>query len=174
VLRDEEGLVVTACPAEHGLFVGHRVPAELSEHSAGPARALDPGATSAPHAMPSSEATTELACPRCKEPMTRRTFARESTIVVDVCSAHGTWFDAGELRAAAALTVSRSHDIPDVADPDQQQQAGATLDVALALEQARDEETARRGIDLATDVLDTFNMFVLGRSGWDARRKRWR
>ena len=36
-------------------------------------------------------------CPVCAELMNRRNFARSSGVVVDVCKAHGTWFDAEEL-----------------------------------------------------------------------------
>lgn len=43
-----------------------------------------------------------LACPICKDRMSRRQFALGSGIVVDRCIAHGVWFDAGELELAAA------------------------------------------------------------------------
>jgi Zn-finger nucleic acid-binding protein len=39
-------------------------------------------------------------CPVCDEPLVR-TQARPSTVFVDVCSDHGTWFDANELRIVA-------------------------------------------------------------------------
>lgn len=101
--------------------------------------------------------------------MTRGAFARSSPVVVDVCPAHGTWFDAGELRAAAADAAANA------GPPDELgTRSAATLDVALALEAARDEETARRGVDLTADLLDTFDSLVLGRSRWEARRSRWR
>ena len=38
-------------------------------------------------------------CPTCSEMMNRRQFADGSGIVLDVCRLHGTWLDAGELRA---------------------------------------------------------------------------
>lgn len=85
--------------------------------------------------------------------MDRRTLG--SGVLADVCMTHGTWFDAGELRAVMA-----SRDAAPV-DPGQ---AKATLDVALALEAARDDGTARAGIAVAEDLLDTFNVLVLGRS----------
>jgi hypothetical protein len=99
--------------------------------------------------------------------MEPRELSRESSIVIDVCEAHGTWFDAGELRAAAATAAPAPPKpaLPSEAGPDDlQRRAAATLDVALALEQARDEETARRAVDVADDVVDTFNLFVLGRT----------
>jgi Zn-finger nucleic acid-binding protein len=39
-----------------------------------------------------------LRCPQCNEMMHRLNFARCSGVIVDVCSAHGTWFDANELH----------------------------------------------------------------------------
>ena len=39
-----------------------------------------------------------LACPHCARPMKREPLARAG-VTVDLCVAHGMWFDAGELRA---------------------------------------------------------------------------
>jgi Zn-finger nucleic acid-binding protein len=36
-------------------------------------------------------------CPVCRDPMTRTVFGKRSGVVVDVCRAHGSWFDPGEL-----------------------------------------------------------------------------
>lgn len=41
-----------------------------------------------------------LPCPRCAAPMTRRAFAERSGVIVDVCAAHGVWFDRDELARA--------------------------------------------------------------------------
>jgi len=38
-----------------------------------------------------------VGCPVCSELMLRRNFGETSGVVVDVCSAHGVWFDRGEL-----------------------------------------------------------------------------
>ncbi len=40
-----------------------------------------------------------LKCPECRDVMNRRLFAEGSRVVLDVCRAHGTWLDRGELRA---------------------------------------------------------------------------
>ncbi|HEX6764098.1 MAG TPA: zf-TFIIB domain-containing protein [Polyangiaceae bacterium] len=47
-----------------------------------------------------------LPCPSCKALMNRKNFGGESGVVVDVCSAHGTWFDEGELPAVLAFVES--------------------------------------------------------------------
>lgn len=36
-------------------------------------------------------------CPFCHTIMNRKNFGRSSGVVVDICSRHGVWFDAGEL-----------------------------------------------------------------------------
>jgi Zn-finger nucleic acid-binding protein len=37
-------------------------------------------------------------CPLCQAVMQRSAFGKTSGILVDVCAAHGTWFDRGELE----------------------------------------------------------------------------
>lgn len=39
-------------------------------------------------------------CPLCRAIMNRVNFGKRSGVIVDVCKAHGTWFDAGELTRA--------------------------------------------------------------------------
>lgn len=39
-----------------------------------------------------------LPCPACRKLMNRVNFARCSSVVVDVCRVHGTWFDQNELQ----------------------------------------------------------------------------
>jgi len=47
-----------------------------------------------------------LACPRCTRPMRREPLARAG-VTIDLCRAHGMWFDAGELRAFVAALRAR-------------------------------------------------------------------
>ncbi len=42
-------------------------------------------------------------CPHCRQLMHRVNFAKHSGVVVDVCRAHGTWFDAQELQRIVAF-----------------------------------------------------------------------
>jgi Zn-finger nucleic acid-binding protein len=173
-VRESEGAVVSACRHGHGLFLTRSVLREVERAGAGMASSLDEGAP-APDEAPADDTGTAM-CPRCREPMTRRTFREGIGIVVDVCAEHGTWFDAGELRAALAAarrmtTGERAQvGLPRGQEHDLHERANATLDVALALEQARDEETARRAIDLGDDLLDTFNVVVLGQESKRRRR----
>lgn len=43
-----------------------------------------------------------LACPHCSKPMNRFPLIEGYGLVVDMCVAHGVWFDADELNAATA------------------------------------------------------------------------
>jgi Zn-finger nucleic acid-binding protein len=47
-----------------------------------------------------------LPCPLCHSTMNRTNFGRVSGVIVDVCSKHGTWFDAGELTRTVAFAAS--------------------------------------------------------------------
>ena len=47
-----------------------------------------------------------VACPICASLMARQNFGRKSHVIVDVCSRHGVWFDAGELPRVLAFVRS--------------------------------------------------------------------
>ncbi len=85
------------CARCHGLFVEAAKVALLLRHAtledeaaAGDGR---PGARTHERG-----AVRYLKCPVCHTPMTRAA-AKGRGVVVDVCSLHGTWFDANELDA---------------------------------------------------------------------------
>lgn len=46
-----------------------------------------------------------IRCPVCQNVMNRRSFASGSKVIVDVCRAHGTWFDANELPQIIEFTM---------------------------------------------------------------------
>jgi Zn-finger nucleic acid-binding protein len=70
----------------------------------------------APHGAPGVEPVRYLPCPECGALMNRVNFARCSGVVVDVCRAHGSWFDRDELRRivefvrAGGLSVARGRE----------------------------------------------------------------
>jgi Zn-finger nucleic acid-binding protein len=47
-----------------------------------------------------------LPCPECRTIMARRNFGGASGVVVDVCTRHGMWFDAGELPSVLSFVES--------------------------------------------------------------------
>jgi Zn-finger nucleic acid-binding protein len=46
-----------------------------------------------------------IACPDCNQMMNRVNFARQSGIILDVCRAHGTWFDKSELERVVEFVM---------------------------------------------------------------------
>jgi Zn-finger nucleic acid-binding protein len=59
-----------------------------------------------PRPNPLNDPVKYLPCPCCRDLMNRKNFGRSSGVVVDVCSRHGTWFDAGELSRVLAFVES--------------------------------------------------------------------
>jgi Zn-finger nucleic acid-binding protein len=91
---DAAGSMCHACQQCHGLFIG---PRSWCAFIAQPELALAFEARLGPRATPPKELLALLSCPTCKRQMERGRFAASSSVVVDVCTAHGTWLDAGEL-----------------------------------------------------------------------------
>jgi Zn-finger nucleic acid-binding protein len=52
------------------------------------------------HAPPRNEEDRRLTCPACGKGMRQCPFAHGSSVIIDVCADHGTWFDALELEIA--------------------------------------------------------------------------
>lgn len=61
-----------------------------------------------------------LKCPECRDVMSRRNFARRSGVIVDVCNAHGIWFDRDELPKildfvkSGGLDAARQHEVEEL------------------------------------------------------------
>jgi Zn-finger nucleic acid-binding protein len=62
-----------------------------------------PRSSITPPPQPILEPVTYLPCPTCNVRMNRTVFGKSSGVIVDVCNAHGTWFDARELTASLAF-----------------------------------------------------------------------
>ena len=165
-VRHSERLVVAGCARGHGIFMTHAVLREAKGEGIAEVTALDVAPTERKDEIVDPAGAPPCRCPRCGDPMTHRALARgaDAPVVVDVCSAHGTWFDAGELRAALAVRAAPER------DEDLDKRAAATLDVALAFEQTREADAMRDAVDTVDDLLDTFNVLFLGRGH---RRRRW-
>lgn len=59
-----------------------------------------------------------LDCPSCEAPMHRTRVLAGSGVIVDVCAAHGVWFDPGEVdRLRAALLGAAQQAVADDLDP---------------------------------------------------------
>ena len=96
-------ILLDECPRCHGVFLDaaalERIIQTREGHSvekvAGVA-ASSADASERPPILPPGRAMY-IKCPDCETVMNRRNFGRSSGIIVDVCRAHGTWFDADEL-----------------------------------------------------------------------------
>lgn len=64
------------------------------------------GAGEARRHVPTLDEVRYLPCPQCHSQMNRTNFGKVSGVIVDVCRAHGTWFDGGELTRAVAFAAS--------------------------------------------------------------------
>jgi Zn-finger nucleic acid-binding protein len=83
------------CETCGGLFVGAEAWTRLlSSASTVEAAIID---TSEVPPLPKLHLFPLARCPACGSTMERATFAARSGVAVDVCFAHGIWFDAGEL-----------------------------------------------------------------------------
>jgi Zn-finger nucleic acid-binding protein len=89
---------VDECPRCRGVFVGADTLATLVEDLGlyEAVRTAYPGGPAPGGAVPGP---FYVRCPVCDDVMNRRLFAPRARVVVDVCQAHGTWFDARELPA---------------------------------------------------------------------------
>lgn len=68
-------------------------------------------------------------CPRCDQSMNRVNFGRVSGVVIDLCTAHGVWLDAGELERIRAFMAAGGMELgaeQQRRDRGRRQQASAT------------------------------------------------
>lgn len=97
-----------------GHELDHALPATTGGVPAAEAARLRAGLPASP--VP-PETVRYLACVRCGERMARRQAAKGAGVVVDVCTPHGLWLDAGELEhfrawvAAGGLEVLRRAEV---------------------------------------------------------------
>jgi Zn-finger nucleic acid-binding protein len=90
---------LSECGGCGGQFVEHALLKELLER-----REVLRGVIVSPNrANPLAAPVRYLPCPACHTMMNRKNFGESSGIVVDVCTPHGVWFDAGELPRVLAF-----------------------------------------------------------------------
>ncbi len=58
--------------------------------------------------LPRQTLLAPVRCPHCPREMDRVRFAQRASLIVDVCSTHGIWLDAGELVAVLDFVKQRS------------------------------------------------------------------
>jgi Zn-finger nucleic acid-binding protein len=113
-----------------------------------------PAATNAP-----LEKITYRPCPVCHELMHRVNFARCSHVVVDVCKAHGTWFDKDELRRIVEFIQTGGFDkvrAMERAELDRQRAALEATRVASAWDTRSVHDSREPALFSAASVLRSF------------------
>jgi len=97
------GELLERCPQCGGEYSTHKTLRRLLDVHTAPS-----GTRAAPYERPSplSKPVQYRKCPACSEVMFRKNFLESSGVVVDVCSAHGVWFDRGELANLFAFAAT--------------------------------------------------------------------
>jgi Zn-finger nucleic acid-binding protein len=92
-------VVIDECGDCHGLFLDQvAVKRIVSDRAQARAEALLGALPKhAIAALPPAGGRMYVKCPQCRAVMNRRQFAQGAGVIIDVCKAHGTFFDAGEL-----------------------------------------------------------------------------
>lgn len=85
-----------------------------------------------------------LKCPECETLMTRRNPAQRSGIIVDVCHAHGVWFDQEELATLLQLVRDGAERIPLVPSAEESRRAIAERAAENLLKSKRSSGTTLR------------------------------
>jgi Zn-finger nucleic acid-binding protein len=105
--------------------------------------------------MPSpAEPQGYVPCPECRRLMNRQNFARVSGVILDVCRAHGVWFNPGELQRiveflrGGGMERARAREKAEL-EEERARLRATRLDARLAA--ARVPQSHRDGVAGATD-----------------------
>jgi Zn-finger nucleic acid-binding protein len=98
-IRQLGDLQLDDCPKCGGTFVDrHALETLVGEKRAARADSvLGAYDTGGDAPLPQPAGAFYIKCPDCGQTMNRRTFATGARVIVDICRAHGTWFDQHEL-----------------------------------------------------------------------------
>lgn len=163
------GIGAHQCDGCMGLLLGiHDWTGLLDRASRGEALPMDRfAALPKERELPKSKLLGEVKCPQCAKVMERATFGVRSAAVVDICTRHGLWLDAGELTSILSFVKSREDGngvVPFAKDEweseklYQQNQLMAETQVALARQVASnkvltDERRSAKKLFIASIVL---------------------
>ncbi len=91
-----DDIVLHGCGACGGIWLGNEASKRIAEGASSPeVKALSDRASGHAHARP-DQRPSGMPCPMCRSPL-MRVRAPRGSIELDVCAAHGTWFDRHEL-----------------------------------------------------------------------------
>jgi Zn-finger nucleic acid-binding protein/ribosomal protein L40E len=109
--REAAGVALNECGSCNGLWVpGDEIDtlvrrASEARLNAGP-ESLASLAPRTRGANPAAQKVQYRRCPECESLMHRQNFRKASGVIIDRCSAHGTWLDADELEQIAGFILS--------------------------------------------------------------------
>jgi Zn-finger nucleic acid-binding protein len=161
------------CPRCGGMFVPREALAEilcsaeiggaLREGPAG--EAFELGGWSADAGKPVLlDEVHYVSCPQCHNAMNRVNFGKVSGVIVDVCKAHGTWFDPGELTrvvafaAGGGLERTRAREKLEKSDVREPRNRGGDINLQLVIMAADEERHATARLERWRDFL--FEIFT--------------
>jgi Zn-finger nucleic acid-binding protein len=99
------------CPKCEGLWVETATVQQICTDRERQATILGNAADVAAGAHLAPERVRYLPCPACQSLMNRINFAKCSNVIVDVCRAHGTWFDKAELHRIVKFISAGGMDV---------------------------------------------------------------
>jgi len=107
-VRPVSDIAIHECGDCRGVFLDQATVRQVVvEHTPSRAEALlGVLSRAAVNPVPAAGQKMYVQCPVCRAMMNRRLYAAGSGMIVDVCRAHGTFFDAGELPLAIELVKS--------------------------------------------------------------------
>ena len=97
--REVGDVVIDECTGCGGLFLDREAVQRVLDDHGRATLLLDTLPRTEHHPLPKPGAKMYIKCPMCSVLMNRKLFASGAGVVIDVCKAHGTFFDAGELPA---------------------------------------------------------------------------
>jgi Zn-finger nucleic acid-binding protein len=100
-----------------------------------------------------------IPCPVCHQLMNRVNFAHCSHVIVDVCKAHGTWFDKNELRRAVefiragGMEKARTQQLEQIKEEQRKLAAARSVPFDPGILSAHTSDTFNSGSSTAIDLL---------------------
>lgn len=151
------------CDKCFGLWLGTAAFEQVCRNAEQQAAAL--GSAQAASGTVAMEPVRYRRCPECNDMMNRVNFAHCSGVIVDVCRAHGTWFDTNELQRivefirGGGLDRAREKEKRELAEERQRLQAarvGMDSMPAASGGSARDPDLFSMVIQASGDLLTTW------------------
>lgn len=137
---------VHECPRCTGQFVDHETLRSLFDERQALGRP-----TLRPPAPAPLGPVRYLPCPVCHARMNRKNFAERSGVIVDVCKAHGIWFDHGELPRVLAFVEAGG--LREAERRAEEQKRALAKEAANAAHYVSTADGAGEGRDLWVDLL---------------------